>query len=118
MLTWVVLADGILLLILVLLAVVTLVAQRLVLPRPIYVACSLLGFVGWLAFGFIGGEMTIPSGGILGDILEKWLMVTIFTLPLVAALVGWRGVRSAWRWCFLGLGVILGILILMLPDLR
>ncbi|HLY63151.1 MAG TPA: hypothetical protein VKV95_20585 [Terriglobia bacterium] len=103
-----------LLLILIVIVTATLIAQRLVMPPPVYVACSLLGFLGWFVFMLIGGELTIPSGVILGDVLVKWIMVTILTLPLLAAVVGWRGTRSAWRWFFLGLGVILEILMSMI----
>jgi hypothetical protein len=77
-----------------------------------------MGFCGWLAFLLSSGGTSFDQPGTAAFIWQEWLTVAPFALPLEAGLLGWVGVRSLWRWCFLAAGLLLVVVpVFLLPLL-
>jgi hypothetical protein len=112
MFIWELRGIGILTIVLIALLVARLVAGRLILPPEAYIAGSLAGFSGYIAFLLASGSTTFEGGGIAAEIWEEWLWVAPLILPLVAGFVGWVATRSSLRRYFLATGV--GLLLLPL----
>jgi hypothetical protein len=117
MLIWVLRGDGVLAAVTAFLLLARLATQRLLLPRGAYVLGAAIGFCGWLAFLFSRGVVSEQPG--TGPFIwQQLLIVAPFTLPLQAGLLGWVGVRSSWRWCFLAAGLLLVVIpVFLLPLL-
>jgi hypothetical protein len=102
--------EGALTAVVLLLLFARLLTGRLILPAKAYPVLSFAGLAAYVGFMFISGQSSRPTGGVLAEVWDQWLMISRLLLPLVSGLLGWATLRSFWRWWFLGAGI--GLLLL------
>lgn len=109
-LRWVLTADGLLVLLLAVVFVVTRLAPRLKPPRSVYGTGALLALCGWAAFWIATGVISSFSGGTFGISVGGGTVFEVFAasvlLPIEAGLLGWAAIRSRWRWALIAAGVL------------
>ena len=92
--------DGLLALLLAILAVAYLRTRRFVFPRIVYRLGAMSAFCGWLVFCLSGGTMSY-SGGAISVIRDWYVTFAPFLLPLEAGYLEWAGLELSSRWLLL-----------------
>jgi len=115
---WVLRVEGLAGAVFALMLAIRFITGRLVAPRIVYILGALMGFCGWAAYLASSGVVFFEQRGATGVIWQEWLALAPFALPLEGGLLGWVGVRSRWRWCFLAGGILLALVpVFLLPVL-
>jgi hypothetical protein len=95
---------------LLLVAILTRLVDRRVVPGRACLAGSVIGFCGWVAF-LLGYRRPWPvPESLTATVWLCWCALAVSIIPLEAGLLGWFGTSSRWRWFVLGTGVALALL--------
>jgi hypothetical protein len=102
------LADGLLAIAFALMIIVTLLTQRLILPRGAYFTAAIVGTLAWLAFITARGEVHLTGSAFL-VIVAAFLPSLPFVLLGETAFLFWFGSSKHWRYV-----LVLGVLVIPL----
>jgi hypothetical protein len=106
--SWLMLADGLLAIAFALMIIVTLLTQRLILPRGAYFTAAIVGTLAWLAFITARGEVHLTGSAFL-VIVAAFLPSLPFVLLGETAFLFWFGSSKHWRYV-----LVLGVLVIPL----
>ncbi len=111
---WVSWLDGALSALLAILLAMRYLTRRLALPPAAYVVCWGAGMCGWVAFQLSPGvrSASLVNGGIPATLWYQWQWIGPTVLPVLAAALGWVGVRSHWRWWLLASGILFPVILM------